>query len=106
MPCERRAASSLIKSHRLFKDLVGAAEAEFACDPSGQTLCEREPGRGSAAELKAFLVALMAEGVTADTEGNVYGADFLGDVRKFGSHRLSAPVGSLDSRSRSASMPT
>jgi len=26
----------------------------------------------------------MAEGVTADFEGNVYGADFLGDVRKFG----------------------
>jgi hypothetical protein len=25
----------------------------------------------------------MAEGVTADFEGNVYGADFLGDVRKF-----------------------
>ena len=25
----------------------------------------------------------MAEGVTADHEGNVYGADFLGDVRKF-----------------------
>jgi DNA-binding beta-propeller fold protein YncE len=25
----------------------------------------------------------MAEGVTADAEGNVYGADFLGDVRKF-----------------------
>ena len=66
---------------------------------------ERKPGRGGAAELKAFLVALMAEGVTADTERNVYGADFLGDVRKFGSQRLSAPVGSLDSRSRSASMP-
>jgi hypothetical protein len=26
----------------------------------------------------------MAEGVTVDSEGNVYGADFLGDVRKFG----------------------
>jgi streptogramin lyase len=25
----------------------------------------------------------MAEGVTSDSEGNVYGADFLGDVRKF-----------------------
>jgi hypothetical protein len=25
----------------------------------------------------------MAEGVTVDTEGNVYGADFLGDVRKY-----------------------
>ena len=25
----------------------------------------------------------MAEGVTADSEGSVYGADFLGDVRKF-----------------------
>jgi hypothetical protein len=25
----------------------------------------------------------MAEGITADFEGNVYGADFLGDVRKF-----------------------
>jgi len=25
----------------------------------------------------------MAEGVTTDSEGNVYGADFLGDVRKF-----------------------
>ncbi|HEV3331920.1 MAG TPA: peptidyl-alpha-hydroxyglycine alpha-amidating lyase family protein [Bryobacteraceae bacterium] len=25
----------------------------------------------------------MAEGVTADSEGNVYGADFLGDVRKY-----------------------
>jgi hypothetical protein len=25
----------------------------------------------------------LAEGVTADSEGNVYGADFLGDVRKF-----------------------
>jgi hypothetical protein len=25
----------------------------------------------------------MAEGITADAEGNVYGADFLGDVRKF-----------------------
>jgi len=25
----------------------------------------------------------MAEGVTADFEGNLYGADFLGDVRKF-----------------------
>jgi hypothetical protein len=25
----------------------------------------------------------MAEGVTADAQGNVYGADFLGDVRKF-----------------------
>lgn len=25
----------------------------------------------------------MAEGVAADSEGNVYGADFLGDVRKF-----------------------
>jgi hypothetical protein len=25
----------------------------------------------------------MAEGVAADQEGNVYGADFLGDVRKF-----------------------
>ena len=25
----------------------------------------------------------MAEGVTADSDGNVYGADFLGDVRKF-----------------------
>ena len=25
----------------------------------------------------------LAEGVTADFEGNVYGADFLGDVRKF-----------------------
>jgi hypothetical protein len=25
----------------------------------------------------------MAEGVTADFEGNVYGADFLGDIRKF-----------------------
>ncbi len=25
----------------------------------------------------------IAEGVTADAEGNVYGADFLGDVRKF-----------------------
>jgi len=25
----------------------------------------------------------IAEGVTADSEGNVYGADFLGDVRKF-----------------------
>jgi hypothetical protein len=25
----------------------------------------------------------MAEGLTADVEGNVYGADFLGDVRKF-----------------------
>jgi hypothetical protein len=25
----------------------------------------------------------MAEGVTSDFEGNVYGADFLGDVRKF-----------------------
>ena len=25
----------------------------------------------------------MAEGVTTDFEGNVYGADFLGDVRKF-----------------------
>lgn len=26
----------------------------------------------------------MAEGATADAEGNVYGAGFLGDVRKFG----------------------
>jgi hypothetical protein len=25
----------------------------------------------------------FAEGVTVDSEGNVYGADFLGDVRKF-----------------------
>ena len=25
----------------------------------------------------------LAEGVTADFDGNVYGADFLGDVRKF-----------------------
>lgn len=25
----------------------------------------------------------MAEGVTADSEGNVYGADFLGTIRKF-----------------------
>lgn len=25
----------------------------------------------------------MAEGVTADSQGNVYGADFLGDIRKF-----------------------
>ena len=25
----------------------------------------------------------MAEGVTVDAEGSVYGADFLGDVRKF-----------------------
>jgi len=25
----------------------------------------------------------MAEGITADSEGNVYGADFLGDVRKY-----------------------
>ena len=25
----------------------------------------------------------LAEGVTTDFEGNVYGADFLGDVRKF-----------------------
>jgi hypothetical protein len=25
----------------------------------------------------------MAEGVTVDSEGSVYGADFLGDVRKF-----------------------
>jgi len=25
----------------------------------------------------------MAEGVTTDFQGNVYGADFLGDVRKF-----------------------
>jgi hypothetical protein len=25
----------------------------------------------------------MAEGVTADSQGDVYGADFLGDVRKF-----------------------
>jgi hypothetical protein len=25
----------------------------------------------------------LAEGITADSEGNVYGADFLGDVRKF-----------------------
>ncbi len=25
----------------------------------------------------------LAEGVTVDAEGNVYGADFLGDVRKF-----------------------
>jgi hypothetical protein len=25
----------------------------------------------------------LAEGVTVDSEGNVYGADFLGDVRKF-----------------------
>jgi DNA-binding beta-propeller fold protein YncE len=28
-------------------------------------------------------ISSMAEGVTADAEGNVYGADFLGDVRKF-----------------------
>jgi len=28
-------------------------------------------------------VSSMAEGVTADAQGNVYGADFLGDVRKF-----------------------
>lgn len=28
-------------------------------------------------------VSSLAEGVTADFEGNVYGADFLGDVRKF-----------------------
>jgi hypothetical protein len=28
-------------------------------------------------------ISSMAEGVTADSEGNVYGADFLGDVRKF-----------------------
>ena len=28
-------------------------------------------------------VSSMAEGITADAEGNVYGADFLGDVRKF-----------------------
>jgi hypothetical protein len=28
-------------------------------------------------------ISSMAEGVTADFEGNVYGADFLGDVRKF-----------------------
>jgi hypothetical protein len=25
----------------------------------------------------------MAEGVTVDSQGNVYGADFLMDVRKF-----------------------
>src|SRR5262249_12014973 len=25
----------------------------------------------------------MAEGVTADAEGNIYGADFLGTIRKF-----------------------
>ena len=25
----------------------------------------------------------LAEGVTVDTDGNVYGADFLNDVRKF-----------------------
>jgi len=25
----------------------------------------------------------MAEGVTADSEGNVYGADYLEDVRKY-----------------------
>jgi NHL repeat len=28
-------------------------------------------------------ISSMAEGVTADSEGNVYGADFLGDVRTF-----------------------
>jgi hypothetical protein len=28
-------------------------------------------------------VSSLAEGVTADAEGNVYGADFLMDVRKF-----------------------
>jgi hypothetical protein len=28
----------------------------------------------------------MAEGVTVDFDGNVYGADFLGDVRKFVKH--------------------
>jgi hypothetical protein len=28
-------------------------------------------------------ISSMAEGVTVDSEGNVYGADFLGDVRKF-----------------------
>ena len=28
-------------------------------------------------------VSSLAEGITADFEGNVYGADFLGDVRKF-----------------------
>jgi hypothetical protein len=28
-------------------------------------------------------ISSLAEGVTADSEGNVYGADFLGDVRKF-----------------------
>jgi hypothetical protein len=28
-------------------------------------------------------VSSLAEGITADFDGNVYGADFLGDVRKF-----------------------
>jgi hypothetical protein len=28
-------------------------------------------------------VSSLAEGVTTDTEGNVYGADFLNNVRKF-----------------------
>jgi hypothetical protein len=28
-------------------------------------------------------VSSLAEGVTVDAEGNVYGADFLNDVRKF-----------------------
>jgi hypothetical protein len=28
-------------------------------------------------------VSTLAEGVTADAQGNVYGADFLGTVRKF-----------------------
>jgi hypothetical protein len=28
-------------------------------------------------------VSTLAEGVTVDTQGNVYGADFLMNVRKF-----------------------
>ena len=49
------------------------------------------PSRTAAASLAAAAVAAglclaassLAEGVTVDAQGNLYGADFLMDVRKF-----------------------
>jgi hypothetical protein len=71
---------------------------QFALPPTGYAYnlgAQRGIRIGSAADgsVKSFIPdacpypypsgSSMAEGVTADFDGNVYGADFLGDVRKF-----------------------
>ena len=47
-------------------------------------------------------VSSLAEGVTVDQDGNVYGADFLNDVRNFVLQEIGAPLEIWRSRRTSA----